>query len=168
MQAEKASMPLEHHQAQTQRYRLESEIGSGTYGTVFKALDTHSGNKVAIKWVGFSGYTNPDFFKCFSREVKFNIDLTKLKGNIFTPKLKEIYFPIDADPANYMSVEGVYIVTEYYSYNLDKVLYESSTPLTEEQVKIVSYNLLCAIHFLHSANVIHRAGQHFADKRLVS
>jgi mitogen-activated protein kinase 1/3 len=46
---------------------------------------------------------------------------------------------------------------EYFETDLKKLVQNgSSFGLTEKHVKLITYNLLCALKFLHSANVIHR------------
>ena len=50
------------------RYLLESRIGSGTYGTVFRATHTELGHAVAVKVLQGSANANPDSLARFRRE----------------------------------------------------------------------------------------------------
>ena len=50
------------------RYLLEARIGSGTYGTVFRAKHTELGHAVAVKVLQGSATANPDSLARFRRE----------------------------------------------------------------------------------------------------
>jgi serine/threonine protein kinase len=68
----------------------------------------------------------------------------------------DIYFPKDSDLENTESITGIYIVMEYFSFTLDKIIYQSTANLMKHQVIVLIYNLLCATKFLHDSNLIHR------------
>jgi serine/threonine protein kinase len=52
---------------------------------------------------------------------------------------------------------GLFIVMEHMDSDLKKVMNISSKmQLTEAHVQTLLYNLICALKFLHSANVMHR------------
>lgn len=54
-------------------------------------------------------------------------------------------------------IKGIFVVMEYIPNDLKKMIQLVEPDAFEEQhVKIIMYNLLCAINFLHSANVMHR------------
>ena len=56
------------------------------------------------------------------------------------------------DPIDY-----VFIVMEFEKSDLRKILEEyDKLSFTEEHVIIIMYNLLCALNYLHSANIMHR------------
>ena len=52
---------------------------------------------------------------------------------------------------------GLFLVMEHMENDIKKLLnYSSDIDLSEEHILLIIYNTLCAIKFLHSANVIHR------------
>ncbi len=55
------------------------------------------------------------------------------------------------------NAEAIFIVMEFVAHDirtmLDKI---KSDCLSEEHVKIIMYNLLCAVNFMHSAGLMHR------------
>lgn len=53
-------------------------------------------------------------------------------------------------------MKAVYIVMDYYEYDVRSLLSTDSFAFTEEHVIILAYNLLCALKFIHSANLMHR------------
>ena len=70
-----------------------------------------------------------------------------MKGNVFTTKMLDLIL-ID---------RNLFIVLEYVNTDLKKVLGSCSDgSFTEEHVVTIMYNSLCALNFLHSANIMHR------------
>ena len=78
-----------------------------------------------------------------------------MEQNIFITKLLEIEVANKDTKLN--NADGIFIVMEYVAHDirtmLDKIKQDS---LTEDHVKIIMYNLLCAVHFMHSAGLMHR------------
>jgi len=73
----------------------------------------------------------------------------------FAPELIDIQFPEGEDSVH--SLESVFLVMEHEQTDLRKLIrLGSDSKLSEEHVKLILYNLLCAFKFLHSMNVIHR------------
>lgn len=151
----KAKETIKLHQSNTNIYVLEKIVGSGAYGTVFKAKCCRDGKKVAIKFVNIDS-ENDELLKLICRELKINISLSLNKNNIFTPQLLDVYFPTGTDIKNPRSLKGIYFVFEYFGKNLNDLLKCSRLTLTKTQMKVVLYNLLCATKFIHDSNIIHR------------
>jgi serine/threonine protein kinase len=84
------------------------------------------------------------------------IFLSGLENNIYTLKLLDVFFPKEADVAAPETIRGIYLVMPYFNYSLQKVLDDHVGYLTKDQVSVLAYNLLCAVKYLHSANIIHR------------
>ena len=143
------------HQAHTQKYRLLKVIGQGTYGKVFKATCEATGETVAVKFIDFRDH-NQALLLAVCREIKINLFLARLKNNIFTAGLLDLYLPSDCSVNDPQSLHGLYMVSQYCPLTLTSAMTLSDRTLTHEQVVTLVYNLLCAIKYLHSANILHR------------
>ncbi|AIO01438.1 mitogen activated protein kinase, putative [Leishmania panamensis] len=129
------------------RYRLERIIGAGSYGIVIRARDIKSDNcLVAIKRVNKEIFDEVVLAKRILREIKllahFNDDNIIGLRNILTPE----------DPENF---EHFYIVMDIMETDLKQVL-RSGQELTEAHIQFFIYQVLRALHIIHSAGVIHR------------
>jgi mitogen-activated protein kinase 1/3 len=58
-------------------------------------------------------------------------------------------------PPNNPEFNDIYIVTNLFETNLDRVI-KSQQPLTEHHHQFFIYQILRGLKFIHSANVIHR------------
>ncbi|KAH9580053.1 Protein kinase domain [Trypanosoma melophagium] len=128
-----------------QRYEVRSLVGRGAYGIVCSAVDSATGDTVAIKKISniFGDVVDG---KRILREVKL---LGFLKHpNVLS--LKDLFRP--SDPG----FSDIYVVTELMSSDLQSILKSSSVKLTEVHCQYFTYQLLCALRYIHSANVIHR------------
>jgi serine/threonine protein kinase len=74
-----------------------------------------------------------------------------MKGNVFTTKLHDVIIP--GDETNF---DKIFIVMDYVSGDLKALLANPKFLFEEEHAVIVLYNLLCALNYLQSANVVHR------------
>lgn len=75
-----------------QNYKLLEELGKGSFGTVVKAKDRKTGQKVAIKLmrdVSKSSYS----LRKLLREIIILRKLSEIENNIFTTKLLDIIIP---------------------------------------------------------------------------
>lgn len=75
---------------------------------------------------------------------------------MYSPKLIDIVFPLDFNKQNPNSLRGVYLVQEYFDFTLEDILGNPEVELSSCQAKVLAYNLLCAVKFLHSCNIMHR------------
>lgn len=76
------------------------------------------------------------------------------KSMSFFPKLLDIVTPKDSTPDD---IDTLFIVMDHVETDLGKVIKSSShCKLDKHHVRNIVYNLLCALNFLTSANVIHR------------
>ena len=58
---------------------------------------------------------------------------------------------------NYHEDHGLFIVMEYLESDLKKMMNQGiEVNLTEDHILHIIYNTICALKFLHSANVLHR------------
>lgn len=75
-----------------------------------------------------------------------------MKSNVFTTKLLDIIASKNVEKMNY-----IFIVMEHVDSDLKKVFNTTQDiEFNEEHVITILYNTLCAMNFLHSANVMHR------------
>ena len=75
---------------------------------------------------------------------------------MFTNKLLEVILP-NGSKDDTSKLTHIFLVLELIDYDLRKLLESSKLrSFSEEYVKVVIYNLLCALNFIHSANLIHR------------
>ena len=74
--------------------------------------------------------------------------------NVYTVKLIDIIINPKAleDPTR---LKRVFLVMDYIDFDL-RVLLEQQNQSSEEHVITILYNILCALNFIHSANLMHR------------
>lgn len=79
-----------------------------------------------------------------------------MKNNCFTTKLIDVieYRKNDVPDAD---LEGVFLVMDYIENDIKSML-DLIQPenFTFEHIKILTYNILCGLNFMHSANLMHR------------
>ncbi len=56
------------------------------------------------------------------------------------------------DPATF---NEIYLVMEYMEFDLRRLI-QSHMKITEQMIKFIMYQLLVAINFMHSADILHR------------
>jgi len=54
-----------------------------------------------------------------------------------------------------MDFDKIFLVQEYYGYDITQIL-KNKSELTEEHITIIVYNMLCCLNFIHTANIVHR------------
>lgn len=129
------------------RYSMIRTIGSGAYGVVISAKDFASNSNVAIKMVPKAFHDEIDA-KRILREIKL------LKHF----RHENIISIIDMMPPLARHVEDfrdVYIVTDLMETDLHRIIY-SKQSLSIDHVQYFLYQILRAVKYLHSANVLHR------------
>ena len=129
------------------RYAFTRVIGSGAYGVVISAQDTQLNNKVAIKMVPRAFQDEIDA-KRILREIKL---LKHLKH-------ENIVGIVDMMPPMCRYVDDfndVYIVSELMETDLYRIIY-SKQSLSIDHVQYFIYQVLRALKYIHSANVLHR------------
>ncbi|XP_008647574.1 cyclin-dependent kinase D-1 isoform X2 [Zea mays] len=124
------------------RYQKGEVLGEGTYGVVFKAIDTKTGNTVAVKriWVGKDKKEGVNFTAL--REIKL---LKELKG----PNIIEL---IDCFPYK----ENLHLVFEFMETDLEALIKDKNIILSPADTKSYLQMLLKGLSFCHKKWVIHR------------
>lgn len=75
----------------------------------------------------------------------------------FVPQLIDVIIPDNERTAE--SLRNVFIVMEYEANDLCNTIHKVSNKeleISQDHVKLMLYNLLCALNYIHSANVMHR------------
>ncbi|KAL4500643.1 hypothetical protein ABPG72_003067 [Tetrahymena utriculariae] len=125
------------------KYQLVKNLGDGTYGTVFKAINKENGEIVAIKKMKRK-YRNWD--ECMSlREVK---SLRKMNHPNLV-KLKEVL----------QIKDELMLVFEYVDLNLYQMYMsykEKKTQIPESVIKKVIYQIALGLDSLHNTGYFHR------------
>ncbi|CAL9135161.1 unnamed protein product [Musa textilis] len=127
------------------RYKIQEVIGKGSYGVVCSAIDTHTGEKVAIKKIH-------DIFEHISDAVRIlrEIKLLRLLRHPDIVEIKHIMLP----PSR-KDFKDIYVVFELMESDLHQVI-KANDDLTREHYQFFLYQLLRALKYIHTANVYHR------------
>ncbi|KAG7399684.1 hypothetical protein PHYBOEH_008191 [Phytophthora boehmeriae] len=128
------------------RYHLVKSIGNGAYGAVIAVKDVmNDGENLAVKKITniFEDLVDA---KRILREVRllhhFNHkNITHLMDLVPPPSRKQF--------------NDMYIITDLMETDLHQVIY-SMQPMSDDHVKYFLYQMLCALHHIHSAGVLHR------------
>jgi len=126
-------------------YECIKILGQGSYGAVCSATHKPSGKKVAIKRMDGVFEDEVDC-KRILREINL---LRKLQHPYVITIIDVI------EPKDHEHFDTLYVVLELAESDLKKVI-KSAIHLQIKHIQTVVYNLLCAVKYLHSANVIHR------------
>lgn len=130
----------------TSEYELVELVGKGSYGQVAKATHKATGKTVAIKMME-EIYDDEEDCKKMVREILL---LMEMRGSKHVTRILDIIKP---NPKN--KSPHLFIVLEYVNADLKKVL-KSQINLSEEHAHVIVYNILCALNWVHTSNVLHR------------
>lgn len=126
-------------------YRLIRAVGTGAYGVVVSAEDTRTGRKVAIKKV-------PNAFHDLTDALRILREIRLLRHF----NHENIVALVDLGPPESLNnFEDVYIFSELVETDLHRIIY-SRQELTDEHVAYFIYQMLVAVKYMHSAQVLHR------------
>eukprot|EP00262_Sarcandra_glabra_P003059 TRINITY_DN1350_c0_g1_i2.p1 TRINITY_DN1350_c0_g1~~TRINITY_DN1350_c0_g1_i2.p1 ORF type:complete len:445 (-),score=68.76 TRINITY_DN1350_c0_g1_i2:131-1465(-) len=122
------------------RYKVIKEVGDGTFGTVWRAIDKQTGEVVAIKKMKRKYYS---WEECMNlREVK---SLRKMNHpNIV--KLKEVIRENDV----------LYFVFEYMECNLYELMKDRGKLFSEVEVRNWCFQVFQALAYMHHRGFFHR------------
>ncbi|KAL7609450.1 mitogen-activated protein kinase 9 [Lactuca sativa] len=126
-------------------YEIQEVVGKGSYGVVAAAVDTHTGEKVAIKKIN-------DVFEHVSDATRIlrEIKLLRLLRHPDIVEIKHIMLP----PCR-REFKDIYVVFELMESDLDEVI-KVNDDLTPEHHQFFLYQLLRALKYIHTAHVFHR------------
>lgn len=128
------------------KYRLEEVIGQGSYGVVCSAVNTETGERVAVKRIMRVFEEAPEATRTL-RELKF-LRLLKSHENIIS--IKDVLLPSDRH-----NFDDVFVVLELMPTDLTRVL-RSKIELSSEHIRWLVFQLTRGIFYLHTSRVFHR------------
>ena len=142
-----------------EHYKITKKVGEGSFGKVYKAKCRKTGRKVAIKHINDCTTHDYGLVKLL-REIKIIRQLHEKSGSKhidFVPELIDVIIPDDERSTE--SPQNIFIVMQYESKNLRETIesiQNKELKISEEHLKLIFYNLLCGLNYMHSANVMHR------------
>lgn len=121
------------------RYKIQEVIGKGSYGVVCSAIDTHTGEKVAIKKIH-------DIFEHVSDTARIlrEIKLLRLLRHPDIVEIKHVMLP----PSR-RDFKDIYVVFELMESDLHQVI-KANDDLTKEHYQFFLYQLLRALKYIHT------------------
>jgi mitogen-activated protein kinase 1/3 len=128
-----------------ERYTLIRILGHGSYGEVAEAYDNVAQRRVAIKRI-LSIFDNETDARRICREIYI---------------LRQMHHPncislLDVvAPRDFQSFEDLYLIFEYVDTDMYKLIL-SPQFLSDIHIQTLLYQMLVALKYIHSANVIHR------------
>ncbi|KAF0927861.1 hypothetical protein E2562_036596 [Oryza meyeriana var. granulata] len=127
------------------RYQVSEVIGKGSYGVVAAAVDTQTGERVAIKKIN-------DVFDHVSDATRIlrEIKLLRLLRHPDIVEIKHIMLP----PSR-REFRDIYVIFELMESDLHQVI-KANDDLTPEHHQFFLYQLLRGMKYIHAANVFHR------------
>jgi serine/threonine protein kinase len=126
-------------------YTLIKPIGHGAYGVVVSANNTKTNEKVAIKKIP-RAFEDLIDAKRILREIK----LLRHFDHENVVQLKDLLEPVSVE-----TYEDVYMILDLMETDLHRIIY-SRQGLSDDHVQYFVYQILRALKYLHSANVLHR------------
>ncbi|KAI3753623.1 hypothetical protein L2E82_25682 [Cichorium intybus] len=130
---------------ESNRYKILEIIGKGSYGVVCAAVDTQTGEKVAIKKITNIFEHSSDAIRIL-REIKLlrllrHPDIVEIKRIMLPPSRREF--------------KDIYVIFELMESDLHQVI-KANDDLTHEHHRFFLYQMLRALKYMHTANVYHR------------
>ncbi|KAK3134758.1 hypothetical protein QOZ80_5BG0410370 [Eleusine coracana subsp. coracana] len=127
------------------RYQVSEVIGKGSYGVVAAAIDTQTGERVAIKKI-VDVFDHVSDATRILREVKLlrllrHPDIVQIKHIMLPPSRREF--------------KDIYVIFELMESDLHQVI-KANDDLTPEHHQFFLYQLLRGMKYIHAANVFHR------------
>eukprot|EP00928_Gymnodinium_smaydae_P006511 TRINITY_DN12313_c0_g1_i1.p1 TRINITY_DN12313_c0_g1~~TRINITY_DN12313_c0_g1_i1.p1 ORF type:complete len:354 (+),score=67.74 TRINITY_DN12313_c0_g1_i1:82-1062(+) len=132
--------------APAERYKMECVLGSGVFGTVHKAIDTKTGQTVAIKRLHFSGLEEE------AKEIPASVlRECALLRNLHHPNVVQLLALNVKD-----TVELVFEFVEIDLYKVIKKYRESQTFMPLDELRKHTAEFFDGIYACHARRIVHR------------
>lgn len=126
-------------------YQIIKQLGSGSYGMVCEARHVPTGQRVAIKQMT---KIFDDLVDC--KRLLREVCILKYLNHPNVVKMREILLP-----KNLQNFNELYVVMEHAQSDLKKLI-KSPVHLQEDHIQLITYNIICGLKYIHSANILHR------------
>lgn len=124
------------------KYEVLECVGKGSFGDVFRGIDTETGEEVAIKIIDL------DEAEEDIEEIKKEISvLSMCRSKYVTQYYTALLIP---------GTTRLWIVMEYMSGGALSELLQRFGPFEEDSIAVIMYDILCALQYLHGEGKIHR------------
>ncbi|GFE53759.1 cell-cycle-associated kinase MAPK [Babesia ovis] len=127
------------------KYKVIDIVGSGSYGQVCRAFDIENQRYVAIKRIH---KVFEDLIDC--KRILREIAILNRLDHPNVVKVLDIIIPSDLDNFNVL-----YVVLEIAASDI-KLLVRSPAFLNDNHIRLLMYNLLCGVNYLHAVGIFHR------------
>lgn len=127
------------------RYESLQILGSGAYGLVCSAFDVVRNREVAIKKIS-NPFQTAIHAKRTYREIKLLMHMNH--DNVIG--LWDVFTPC----ASLENFKEVYLVNQKMSSDLNRII--KAQRLNDDHIKLLVYQLLRGLKYIHTAGVIHR------------
>jgi serine/threonine protein kinase len=130
-------------------YEIISKIGTGGFGSVFKARSLSDGMIVAIKMIRLQSESkdHPDQIPSFAQR---EIDILNHFSSYPNSSIAGLVHP----PIHVPHQRCLYLVFKHYPYDLSALLLTDG--LAIDQARFILFRLFTALNAMHSAHFIHR------------
>ena len=130
----------------TCNYRVKEYLGSGAYGVVVSAYDSNTKKNVAIK-----KFKSIYHSRSISRRTLRELRILRMLDHPNIVKLKTMH-PL----TNNLRAGEIYMILEIMDMDLSSFLKANKSELHETHVKILMFQLLNGLKYLHISQVVHR------------
>ena len=129
------------------RYKIIKKIGAGAYSSVWDAIELSTNTRVAVK-KETDIFNNSIDCKRLLREIK----LLRYLQHPNVVKLIEVLLPTNKKISDFTTIYLILEISDTSLYNIIR----SKLFLDPRQVKMIMYNIMIGLHYIHSAGVLHR------------
>jgi serine/threonine protein kinase len=134
-------------------YKLTTVLGKGSFGKVVLGKNRATGTKVALKFIEID--QGKGGLRKLIREISIMRQFTRMKNNHFVCRLLDVIYAKETKE-NISECIGIFLVIDYWPVDLRKFLTGGKKDLDQDHIKVLVYNLLCSLSFVHSAGIMHR------------
>ena len=128
------------------RYRLQEKAGAGGFAVAYEAVDTETGETVAIKYPNYDSSNSREIVERYFETEADLLETVEAAGG--HPNIMSLLDRGEVDGVPYLVVEFV------DGYELDEAI--DRTDLYEEEVRQVGIALCGAMAFLHGNEIVYR------------